>query len=427
MKKYELLINDNNLLDTINSDYLKRNNKLINFIRLLNNINENFIISIDGEWGSGKTFFVNQLQYIRDNYNNIDFIKNNEDYLLEAKKFSTKYIPIYYNAWENDNHDDPLSSLIFNFLNEYPKFQRKPEKLTEEIFETIFPILKKIIVKKVNEYCDCITEDCFNNVKTFCSLAESIYTIEEKKTALNELFDKITDNDERILLIVDEVDRCCPDYAVKLLETLKHFYDNPNLTIVIATNNKQLSYTIKKYYGNDFDGYGYLNKIYDTVIKLEVDNIENYSEKYCEINKSDTLDGMVSIMLFKYLRFSYRECNRYTSMYNIVKRYRDYKSDFASNNNKFVFCSNVLLPITLALKIKDIDKYNNFVSGNGEDIMKSFIGFIENLNDKSYIDWLYYIIPEVKKEKLIDIFIEKYNVIDIEKTDVVNYICFHYF
>lgn len=55
MKRYELIADDDNIETTINEDLLGRNKKLINLMKLLNNINENFFMSIDGEWGTGKT------------------------------------------------------------------------------------------------------------------------------------------------------------------------------------------------------------------------------------------------------------------------------------------------------------------------------------------------------------------------------------
>ena len=138
------------------------------------------------------------------------------------------------------------------------------------------------------------------------------------KKSIFKGFYKIIKRDERILLVIDELNRCRPDYVVKLLETLKHFYNNPKLSIIVITNNSQLSYTIKKYYDNDFDGYGCLNKIYDNGITLEIDNLENYAKKYCKIIQSTNLPENTSFELFKYLKLSYKECNRYMSMYKIV-------------------------------------------------------------------------------------------------------------
>lgn len=415
MKKYELLISDDNLLSTINDDLLERNNKIINLMKLLNNVNENFILSIDGEWGTGKTFFIKQLIYIYNNHDKLDNIKAHKDY-TKIQEFSKKHIVVYYNAWENDNHENPLESLIYNILNEYPKYKKRIENPTE-LFKTVKPILKNIIEKVSNGY---ITTECFKNLKSFEDLADSIVTIEEKQSSLNKLFNKIIKTDERILLVIDELDRCRPDYAVKLLETLKHFYNNPKLSIIVVTNNRQLSYTIKKYYGNDFDGYGYLNKIYDNVITLGIDNLENYAKKYCKIIQSTNLPENISFELFKYLKFSYMECNRYMSMYKIVEPYTDFEDYF--NRNKHLFEADVLLPMAIALKIKDINNYNSFVNGNGGEIIKSFLSFLESDNDeRDYIRWLSEILLRNETENLVDKFIEEYKKIFTKRTSDDNF------
>ena len=402
---------DDNLLNTINNDCLGRNSKIINLMKLLNNINDNFIISIDGEWGTGKTFFIKQLIYVCNNHSNIDNIKNHKEY-AKVHEFSEKHIVVHYNAWENDNHDNPLESLIYNILNEYPKYKNQIEN-KKEMFEFVKSILKNIIEKGS---LGCITKDCFENLKSFEDLADSIVTVEEKQSSLNKLFNKIIKSDERILLVVDELDRCRPDYAVKLLETLKHFYNNPKLSIIVVTNNRQLSYTIKKYYGNDFDGYGYLNKIYDAVITLEIENLKKYVRNYLKINKSQNLPESISFELFKYLKFSYRDCNRYMSLYKIVEPYIDFKDPF--NRNKFLFESEILLPMTLALKIKNINEYNNFITGKGDEIIKSFLSFLgSDTNSDINKNWLYDFVSSKENESLEEAFIRKYKEIFMSKTD----------
>lgn len=75
------------------------------------------------------------------------------------------------------------------------------------------------------------------------------------------------------------------------------------MTCIVATNNRQLSYTIKKYYGTEFDGYGYLNKIYDTVITLGTDKLEEYTKNYCGIMQYNNLPEKMSFVLFKFLNF----------------------------------------------------------------------------------------------------------------------------
>lgn len=181
-----------------------------------------------------------------------------------------------------------------------------------------------------------------------------------------------------------------------------------------------MSYTIKKYYGNDFDGYGYLNKIYDGVITLGIDNLENYVKKNCEIIQFTNLPENISFELFKYLNFSYRECNKYMSMYKIVEPYTDFKDSF--NRNKYLFEADVLLPMALALKIKNIDNYNNFISGNGDEIIKSFLAFLEKDNDEhDYIRWLSELLSSNETESLNDVFIMEYKKVFTKRTSYDNF------
>jgi predicted KAP-like P-loop ATPase len=64
----------------------------------------------------------------------------------------------------------------------------------------------------------------------------------DKKKALKELKKSITDsinkNNQNILIFVDELDRCRPDYAISYLETIKHIFDIKGL---IFTYKKKMS------------------------------------------------------------------------------------------------------------------------------------------------------------------------------------------
>ena len=402
MKRYELTVAEDNIMKTINEDWLGRNAKLINLMKLLNNLNENFIISIDGVWGSGKTFFVKQLKYISNNLDSISYFKNNKDYDA-IKSFSEKHLVVYYNAWENDNHETPLESLIYNVLNEYPKYKDFISNPTKT-FKAAKPILQNLIDKVT---MGIVTKECFEQLKSFEDLEENINTLEEKQKALNDLFNLIIENNRRILLIVDELDRCKPDYAVKMLETLKHFYNNDKLTILVSTNNNQLSHTVKHFYGYGFDGYSYLNKMYDTVITLEIENLENYVQNHCSIMAKTHLPENMSFLLFKHLSFSYRECNKYMSMYRIVEPYIDYKDAF--NRDAKLFESSMILPMTIALKIKDIDEYNKFINGKGEEFIKEFVKSIDNIEKhKEYKDWFIDILKVSENETLEESFVKQY-------------------
>ena len=83
MKEYDLEMTQENLKYSIENDTLDRNRKLNKLIELLNAIKGNKIISIDGKWGCGKTFFLKQLEYI-----------NKNDFVLKDK-FNEENIKIF--------------------------------------------------------------------------------------------------------------------------------------------------------------------------------------------------------------------------------------------------------------------------------------------------------------------------------------------
>ena len=84
MNNYDIEMTDENILLTINNDYLSRNKKLNSLINLLNNIEGNRIISVDGGWGSGKSIFLKQLEIM----NRCDIFPNtfNSEFIKEKKR-----------------------------------------------------------------------------------------------------------------------------------------------------------------------------------------------------------------------------------------------------------------------------------------------------------------------------------------------------
>jgi predicted KAP-like P-loop ATPase len=67
----------------------------------------------------------------------------------------------------------------------------------------------------------------------------------------------------QFIIFVDELDRCRPDFAMRLLETIKHFFDIPGITFVLAYDEMFLSSAAKSLYGPSFDADNYLRRFID--------------------------------------------------------------------------------------------------------------------------------------------------------------------
>ena len=224
MESFELELTEDNIKETILKNYLDNNKRLYTLARLIDSIENNTNICIDGDWGCGKTFFINQFIYLINNRETDSELKLEKDLSDVFSNIETNNIIIYYDAWKNDHHPDAFESIIFNILNEFPKYKDRVEDFNN-IKDILIGFGKNIINKCSYEIID------FDNIKTYEELAEQIVTVEEKKERFRELLQKILGK-KRMILIIDELDRCNPIYASKVLETIKHFYDFSNITII---------------------------------------------------------------------------------------------------------------------------------------------------------------------------------------------------
>lgn len=416
MKKYELELTEDNIRKTIENNILGRNNNLVMLGKMLLNQNENIMISLDGIWGSGKTFFIKQFEYL---IKNIDEFPDNKLFVENDKEIFRKLkdnnLVIYYNAWQNDDHEEPLESIMYATLNEFPN--QKNQLISFKEYKKIVKGFIWDVIRVAS--LETIDMKHFDEMKSYEDITSSIITIEEKKDSFNKLINEILTDNQRLILIVDELDRCKPTFAVKMLETLKHFYDNDKITIIVVTNNSELSHTIKKFYGYEFDGCGYLNKFYDAVISLEIKDIKQYLQNQLNFCNRTYLPYDMSYLILRYYNFLLRECNKFITIYNLLSSYIETESDFNRNENYVFSC--ILLPLAIALKIKHIDLYHQFMNNKGENIIREFIKGSET--QKEMIDWIKELLGNPEQD-YIDIIIDYYKQI-FDKTNSIYRINFH--
>ncbi len=375
---------------------LNRNKKLNKLIELLNGMSGNKIISIDGNWGCGKTFFLKQLEFI----NKKNFTFNDKINEKNANKFKNNYDVYYYNAWENDMHESPLLSLIYNLINDFPEEKKQTASGKVELPFNMIDCLNTLTLNFVD----------IKKVKTYQDLTAEIHTSEEKKKALNNIIESILPVDKKLIFIVDELDRCKPDYALKMLEVIKHFYLNENIIFLLGTNNLQLSYMISNYYGSDFDGYGYLNKIYNLIIELGNVSPAGYIEN---VLGRKNLNGWIETVMYGVcdnFNFSMREINRLLNDYDILDDYM--KTNYGGFFSEDLVVKYLFFPYCLGLKIVNGIELSNFFAGKGYSALKEFIFTNNEIKEilKNCYNSKKTNIDSEKEEELLEIYLkEKYD------------------
>ncbi len=91
-------------------------------------------------------------------------------------------------------------------------------------------------------------------------------TIQDFKKELAELAAQL---EKPLVFIIDELDRCRPDFSIRLIERIKHFFDIPKIVFILVMNKSQLLQSVKKFYGYDSEMNGdYLEKFVDFTVHM---------------------------------------------------------------------------------------------------------------------------------------------------------------
>jgi len=103
--------------------------------------------------------------------------------------------------------------------------------------------------------------------RTASEFLADLFPPKEEIAELKEALNKIAE-DKKILFLIDELDRCRPNYAIDFLETIKHLFNQENTAFVIATNLSQLKSSAKALFGNELDFANYYRKFSPTIWQL---------------------------------------------------------------------------------------------------------------------------------------------------------------
>lgn len=371
MNSFELIPTEENLIQALEKDLLKRNKDLVRFYDLLLAQESASSIAIDGRWGSGKTFFVKQSMLLIN-------AKNPVSNMDEEKKASIVYalpfskqpeevpenynVAVYYDAWENDNDTDPVLSLVYEIIKQLGINYAFDEN--NNAFKLAGSVLEALTGRNISGIIDNLkSENPLTKIKEEKDLHENI------KNFFTEL---LVERGNRLVIFIDELDRCKPSYAVQLLERIKHYLCDERVTFVFSVNLGELQHTIKHYYGNTFDACRYLDRFFDMRISLPpADKTEFYREMGLE--SSYVLEKICRKVIDTY-NMELREATRFyrqvkTAVYEPTHESTKWDFSFSEGKGRQLLLIYVV-PILAGLKIVDISLYNEFVCGkNSKPLM----------------------------------------------------------
>ncbi len=211
--------------------------------------------------------------------------------------------------------------------------------------------------------------------------SSNILNEQKKRTTLRDdirefLHNLIPENGNRLVIFVDELDRCRPDFAVKLLERIKHYFTDEQITFVFSVNIEELVKTIQCFYGEKFDANRYLGRFFDMVIKLHPINLSKYYAEM-KIDESFYFDYTITVVIDSF-QLELRDITRFLSLSNVIKKSINniHKMLFIDQRQEMSFGGYFVVPIMMSVRIVQPEIYDKFIRGEAPE---PFIHVMKNL------------------------------------------------
>ena len=250
--------------DPFKNDLLDRKESISVLTHIIGSIEGPCVIAVDAPWGAGKTTFLK---------------------IWEQHLRNEEYPVVSFNAWETDFSDDPFIALSDAILQELEQYKRgslgdrinKFGKLATAIVRvTVPPAIKAStgglvdvtpLVDLLKEIPQALASKSSDRLATYQKAQELL------KALSSTLQDVARDlarskNGLPLVIVIDELDRCRPSYAVELLETAKHIFTVDHIVFVLTVNRSELAHSVRALYGNEFDAIEYLNRFFDIDFRL---------------------------------------------------------------------------------------------------------------------------------------------------------------
>ena len=302
---------------------------------VLASIRQPFVLSLHSPYGTGKSFF---LECWRAD--------------LEAQGYKV----VLFDAWKTDFSHDPLSAFISALKKQTESDSEAARerwvalaKQTAGILRSkAVPLLVKGALRKFlgeegmgelqaafhldgNEVAEALGSAAVEALNAQeaaeCSMSEFRELL--RKAAKDLVASNSDENTKKLIVLVDELDRCKPSYAIDVLECIKHFFAVEGTVFVLAFDEDQMLEAISQTYGLKNSGEGYLRKFIDWRFELPKPQVGQYCD-YLQENLfsndvahigSDIANGIQSAAMTKSM--SLRQVEQSFSYANLVMRSSD--------------------------------------------------------------------------------------------------------
>lgn len=328
-----------------------------------------YTIAIDSPWGTGKSVF-------------LEMFEN----MLETD-CPDRIRVVHYSAWKNDFWDnafEPFADAIFTsewFCSALEDDTN--EQAMKNFFGAAKNVMLSFVKKQTEDHFDAellakAIEDFAIGLKVASSKKASFVSksyldyaasLRQMQKAMSEVLSKTLPGG-KLVIVIDELDRCRPTFAIETLEIVKHIMDVKDVVYIFALDVRQLGAAIKKVYGADTDATGYLMRFFSYCFRMPEADIGKLLEKQlCDVPIAKEYPSLVEQLekIAKLMRLNARDVETIGKAYRIMvdNLLKEYKAPAAFRLYWTLLCAKYKMPI-------DFDRYMKGIHEKGENTTDIF-------------------------------------------------------
>lgn len=321
--------------------------------------NDAYVLAVDSPWGTGKTRFAIMLK------NHLE--KRFPPDSGQRGNVNRTFNAIYYDALSSDYNPDAMEPLMHALVNSNALKVPGAADDLEQLKIACTGILKmlgygimRVVLGEAGALAALDTEHLLGE-KDQDPLQSYTKKLELYDTFRKALASAIKRSNKKLVIIIDELDRCKPIFAIQTIEMAKHLFDVQGLIFIFFLDITQLSSAVKCVYGSDMDATGYLCRYFDFISRLPTPDTMRFIHMklktipYYQKMAEDYSDATAYILkLSQTFQLSLRDISTIMTNYaimcsTILQRYSHF-----SEHRIYLFL--------LVLKYKNLELYNTIVS-----------------------------------------------------------------
>ena len=358
-------------------------------------------VVLDGPWGSGKTVHAKRMVEIF----------NSDKYEVDVKC-------VYWNAASSDFAQNPL-----------PMFMSALYQNTSPDNRSLFSRHGLVMCKGAlvgaatslaNQLCKGYLKVNVEEMKHAADVGAKKADVDSEEEKQFEVFLKeagdenqriqaavkllnLVRGEKQLIVIIDELDRCRPDFALKMLECIKHLFTAPTCKFILVMNKNSMISSVQHLYGlDDVSSKLYLNKYIKWDFQLPFSTIAGFNKANCsyqyfynmmkERGYLETVNNhLIQVFMTRVIeekKLSLREVEKLVRVFNLMETSRGdapvYRDGVSELLKVFVSCLKAIdseMSMNLTLKLTTVEAPLECL-GYGMTELREFNG------EETHIRWL---------------------------------------